>query len=77
MDIIDKLLSLHEKYYSINLVNRQVTKKYRKKSQMIPWVYAHGMFILAQWLLYFVLKLKYKYDNRLPICGGGAIWLSA
>lgn len=48
MDIIDKLLLLHEKYYSINLVNRQVTKKYRKKSQMIPWVYAHGMFILAQ-----------------------------
>ena len=31
MDIIDKLLLLHEKYYSINLVNRQVTKKYRKK----------------------------------------------
>lgn len=76
MDIIDKLLLLHEKYYSINLVNRQVTKKYRKKSQMIPWVYAHGMFILAQWLLYFVLKLKYKYDNRLPICGGGNLAVS-
>ena len=40
---------------------------------MIPWVYAHGMFILAQWLLYFVLKLKYKYDNRLPICGGDCL----
>ena len=71
MDIIDKLLSLHEKYYSRNLLNRQVTKEYRKKAKVLLWIYTHGMYVFAQWMLYLVLNVKYKYDNRLPICGGG------
>lgn len=71
MDIIDKVLFLHEKYYSRNLINRKVTQKYKKKSQMLPWLFTHAIYVLAQWLLAVLLRCRYKFDSRLPILGGG------